>query len=100
MFNQSNISKHRKTNLKCYARTLFSFRCKKLGNVPLNKIFPQKVTNLSSESIELFHWRKPLRFQAYAELIEPVAILWGEWVGHDPQIFAWTPSFFLIFRLS
>ena len=49
MFNQSDISNHRKTNLKCYARTLVSFRCKKLGNVPLNKIFSQKITNLSSE---------------------------------------------------
>jgi len=55
MFNQSNISNHRKTNLTCYARTILSFRCKKLGNVLLKKIFLQKITNLSSESIGLFH---------------------------------------------
>ena len=31
------------------------------------------------------------------KLFWPVAILRGVWVGHDPQIFAWPPSFFLTF---
>jgi len=55
MFNESNISKYRKTNLKCYAHTLVNFRCKKLGYVLLNKILSQKIMNLPSKSIELFH---------------------------------------------
>ena len=67
---------------------LVSFRCKKLGTIPLNKIFLQKITNLSSKSIELFHWRKTLRFQAYAELIEHFSHVSILWYGHRIGFFA------------